>query len=281
MTHDAARFLSRSCRVLADVLLREWRGVIAGPFRALRGRGPLGVSLGLFATVAVVGLHAYQQTETGAAVLRVVSEVRADQPLALSLLRTPVSLFVPAQDLPAWGGLPRLFLAFALAELAFGRIRTLVVAYAATLSGTLGARVMVAVGPGEPGLPADAAHAVDTGASAAIVGLFAFAAVTLRAPLLFLAAVVPTVTGSIAEPNLAGREHLVAVAFAMVFALLLEKSRFRAPEPLAPSPAPAPAAARCQWALPESAEVDQEVGHGDSRRAGSGGRGGHRGDPRG
>ncbi|ATL28925.1 putative integral membrane protein [Streptomyces formicae] len=264
MTHAAARFLSRFRRVVVESLVREWRGVIVGPFRALWERGPLGVSLALFATVAVIGLHAYQQTETGAAVLRVVSEVRADQPLALSLLRTPVSLFVPAQDLAVWGGLPRLFLAFALAELAFGRIRTLVVAYAATLAGTLGARVMIALGPGLLGLPADAAHAVDTGASAAIVGLFAFAAVTLRAPLLFLAAVVPTVVGSVAEPNLAGREHLVAVAAAMLLALFLKT---------------APAASRCQWALPESAAVDGEVGHGCSRRAGPGGLGGHRGDP--
>ncbi|MFE0175214.1 hypothetical protein ACFWZ2_23125 [Streptomyces sp. NPDC059002] len=208
--------------------------MIAGPFRTLRGRGPLGLSLALFATVAVIGLHAYQQTPTGESVLRVVSEVRADQPLPVSLLRTPVSVFVPAQDLAVWGGLPRLFLAFALAELAFGRIRTLVVAYAATLAGTLGARVMIALGPDRLGLPADAAHAVDTGASAAIVGLFAFAAVTLRAPLLFLAAVVPTVMGSLAELNLAGREHLVAVVAAMVFALLLEKSRFRVPVPGSP-----------------------------------------------
>ncbi|QEU93298.1 hypothetical protein [Streptomyces kanamyceticus] len=254
-------FWIRSGRALVACLLREWRGVIAGPFRALGERGPLGISLALFATVAVIGLHAYQQTPTGESVLRVVSEVRADQPLALSLLRTPVSVFVPAQDLAVWGGLPRLFLAFALAELAFGRIRTLAVAYAATLAGTLGARVMIAIGPGPLGLPADAAHAVDTGASAAIVGLFAFSAVTLRAPLLFLAAVVPTVLGSIAEPNLAGREHLVAVAVAMLLAVLLKVSR-------------------CQWPLTESAGVDQEVGHDCSRRTEPGGRVGHRGDPR-
>ncbi|MEU6990663.1 hypothetical protein ABZ953_08410 [Streptomyces sp. NPDC046465] len=204
-------------------LVREWREVVVGPVRRLRARGPAGVSLALLATVAVVGLHEFQQTPTGADVLRVISEVQADQPVWLSLLRTPVSLFVPAVDLPAWGGLPRLFLAFALAELVFGRIRTLAVAYTATLAGTLGARVMIALGPDRLGLPADAAHAVDTGASAAIVGLYAYTAVALRAPVLFLVAVVPTVAGSVADLDLAGREHLVAVAVAVIVAGVLHR----------------------------------------------------------
>ncbi|WP_369217808.1 hypothetical protein, partial [Streptomyces flavofungini] len=199
-----------------DALLHEWRHVVAGPCRRLRKRGPLGVLLGLVAVVAVVGLHEFQRTAAGEGVVRVLSEVRADQPLWLSLLRSPVALFVPAADLPAWGGLPRLFLAFALAELAFGRLRTLVVAYAVTLTGTLYARVLTAIGPERTGLPADAAHAVDTGASAAIVGLFAYAAVALRAPVLFAAAVVPTVYGSIVDPGLAGHEHLIAVAAALL-----------------------------------------------------------------
>ncbi|MEU5899917.1 MULTISPECIES: hypothetical protein [Streptomyces] len=240
-------------------VLHEWRSVVATPCRRLRERGPLGVSLAVFACVAVIGLHEFQQTAAGAGVVRVLSEVRADQPVWLTLLRTPVSLFVPAVDLPAWGGLPRLFLAFALAELLFGRVRTLVVAYAVTLAGTLGARVMIALGPGRLGVPAEAAHTVDTGASAAIVGLFAYTAVAVRSPLLFLAAVVPTVTGSIAELNLAGREHLIAVAVAMVLGIVSRGDR-------------------CQWPLPGSRAPDQhaaqdgkagddgEAGQGDSRR---------------
>ncbi|MEU1130737.1 hypothetical protein ABZ383_12875 [Streptomyces sp. NPDC005900] len=203
-----------------EALVREVRDVVVVPWRGLRSRGPLGVSLALCAVLAVTGLHAFQQTAVGADVLRVVSEVRADQPLWLTLLRTPVSLFVPAVDLPVWGGLPRLFLAFALAELLFGRARTLVVAYAVTLAGTLGARVMIALGPDRLGLPGSAAHAVDTGASAAIVGLFAWTAVVLRAPVLFVVAVVPTVMGSFADPGLAGREHLVAVAVAVLLGVV-------------------------------------------------------------
>lgn len=267
--------VSRPARWCRNAVLHEWRNVVAGPCRRLWERGPLGVSLAALATVAVIGLHEFQQTAAGAGVVRVISEVRADQPLWLSLLRTPVSVFVPAVDLPAWGGLPRLFLAFALAELVFGRVRTLVVAYAVTLAGTLGARVMIALGPDRLGLPAEAAHTVDTGASAAIVGLFAYTAVALRAPLLFLAAVVPTVAGSIAEPNLAGREHLVAVAVAMILAVVLHGRAGAAHRGAGAAHHGPP----CQWPLTESDGGDQEVGHDGSRRGRPTGRRGDRSDP--
>ncbi|MEU1331000.1 hypothetical protein [Streptomyces sp. NPDC005865] len=202
----------------------EWRAVVVRPLRRLWERGLRGVSLAVFGALAVIGLHAFQQTGVGGGVVGFVGEVRGDQPLWVTLLRTPVSMFVPAVDLPVWGGLPRLLLAFALAELLFGRIRTLAVAYTVTLAGTLGARLMVALGPERlGGLPADVAHAVDTGTSAAIVGLFAYTSVALRAPLLFLAAVVPTVTGSIRDLDLAGREHLIAVAVAVAIGGVLHR----------------------------------------------------------
>ncbi|MEU8958768.1 hypothetical protein AB0C93_31270 [Streptomyces sp. NPDC048518] len=206
------------------VLVHEWREVVVRPLGRLWGRGVRGVSVAVFGALAVIGLHAFQQTGVGGGVVRFVSEVRGDQPLWVTLLRTPVSMFVPAVDLPVWGGLPRLLLAFALAELLFGRIRTLAVAYTVTLAGTLGARLMLALGPERlGGLPADVAHAVDTGTSAAIVGLFAYTSVALRAPLLFLAAVVPTVTGSIRDLDLAGREHLIAVVVAVALGGVLHR----------------------------------------------------------
>lgn len=220
-----ARLVRRGGRVL----VREWRAVVVRSVERLRERGLRGVSLAVFGALAVIGLHAFQQTGVGGGVVGFVSEVRADQPLWVSLLRTPVSMFVPAVDLPVWGGLPRLFLAFALAELAFGRIRTLAVAYTVTLAGTLGARLMVALGSERlGGLPADVAHAVDTGTSAAIVGLFAYTSVVLRAPLLFLAAVVPTVVGSVRDLDLAGREHLLAVAVAVALGGVLHRRGRRA-----------------------------------------------------
>ncbi|MEV7618365.1 hypothetical protein [Streptomyces sp. NPDC089799] len=182
-------------------------------------RGLTGISVALLAVVAVIGLHALDQTRHGGAFVQVIAGVRGDQPVLLVLLRTPVSLFVPARDLSAWPGLPQLFIAFALAQLSLGRTRTVLVAYASTLAGTFSARIMIALGPYWWGLPAETAHVVDTGPSAAIVALFTHVAVVRRAPVLFLVTGGSMILRSIAEPNLAGREHLVAIAVAIALGL--------------------------------------------------------------
>ncbi|WP_138960903.1 hypothetical protein [Streptomyces sp. YIM 121038] len=198
---------------IRGVLRREWQGVAVAAWRELRSRGAAGVALAVGGTLAMLVLHGLEQIPDPDRVVRMLGEVRADQPLWQSLLRTPLSVFIPTRDQPPWGGIPRLVLAFGLAQLLVGWRRTLLVAYGATLAGTLGARVMIAIGPGHwAGVPASYAHDVDTGASAAVVGLFTYLAVRLRAPVLCLAFVVPTVVGSLLNPNLAGREHLVAVA---------------------------------------------------------------------
>ncbi|MEI5098787.1 hypothetical protein RB200_09115 [Streptomyces sp. PmtG] len=218
--HGRRRPLARVRRALRA----EWRRVPVAAWRELRARGAGGVFLALSGTAAMLVLHGLEQIPASDAVVRFLGEVRADQPLWQSLLRTPLSVFIPTREQPPWGGVPRLVLAFGLAQLLIGWRRTLLVAYGATLAGTLAARVMVAIGPGHwAGVPASYASAVDTGASAAIVGLFTYLAVRLRAPVLCLAMVVPTVVGSFLKPNLAGREHLVAVTAVALATLLLAR----------------------------------------------------------
>lgn len=213
-------------RRLRAALRAEWQCLCLAAWRELRGRRTAGVSLAVTAALAMICLHELQQIPSSDRVVRRFSEVRADQPLWQSLLRTPVSVLVPTRDQPVWGGLPRLLLSLGLAQLLIGWKRTLLIAYAATLAGTLSARVMVAIGPDHfAGVPAAYAHDVDTGASAAVVGLFTYLAVRLRAPVLCLLTVVPTVVGSILKPNLAGREHLVAVTLVLVLALVQEHRR--------------------------------------------------------
>ncbi|GAA2471954.1 hypothetical protein ACFPFX_11600 [Streptomyces mauvecolor] len=216
----AERSLKSFVRFLGRNLLREFRSIVAEPVRELVRRGLSGILIAILASAAVLSLHAVDQHRTGAVLVRLVSHVRGDIPLPLVLLRTPLSLFVPARDMPALPGIPVLFLGFALAQLVLGRRRTLVVACAVSLAGTLSARVMIAVGPRWWGLPPEAAHVVDTGASAAVVGLFAHIATVKRAPVLFFFAVTPTVIRSFEKPNLAGREHIVAITFAVVLGFL-------------------------------------------------------------
>ncbi|MFF4182490.1 hypothetical protein ACFYZ9_04810 [Streptomyces sp. NPDC001691] len=233
----AERSLKRFVRFLGRNLLREFRAIVVQPVRALVRHGLSGVLVAIVASAAVLSLHAVDQYRTGATLVRLTSHVRGDIPLLLVLLRTPLSLFVPARDLPALPGIPVLFIGFALAQLVLGRTRTLVVAYAVSLAGTLSARVMIAVGPRWWGLPPEAAHVIDTGASAAVVGLFAHIATVKRAPVLFLFAVTPTVIRSFEKPNLAGREHIVAITVAVLLGFLATRRAGKAQPPAVERPA--------------------------------------------
>ncbi|MFI2433511.1 hypothetical protein [Streptomyces sp. NPDC018693] len=244
---------SRAARRTRRTLCGEWQGIVVGPVRELRRRGPSALLLAVVACVGVTFFHAIAQHPTGETAVRLLGGVRGDLPLWLALLRTPVSLYVPALDLPVWAGLTQLFLAFALAEVVLGRRRTLVIAYATTLAGTLTARVMIAVGPGwwGFGLPPEAGQVLDTGPSAAVVGLFTYISVIRRAPVVFVLTGGSMIIEAIVKPNLAGREHLVAVAAAIVLGLLHGRAqawRARARQWLrgtrpAPRPATAPRSA--------------------------------------
>ncbi|MFE1923224.1 hypothetical protein ACFW91_11720 [Streptomyces asoensis] len=220
---------SRALAFVGRTLRREWYGIVVDPLRQLRRRGPAALLLAFVACAGVIFFHAIAQHRTGATAVRVLGGVQGDLPLWLALLRTPVSLYVPALDLPVWAGITQLFLAFALAELALGRRRTLLIAYASTLAGTLSARVMMAMGPGRwgLGLPPEIGQVLDTGPSAAVVGLFTYLSVVRRAPVVFTLTGGSMVLESIAKPNLAGREHLIAVAAALVLGLLHERGRRR------------------------------------------------------
>ncbi|MGW3460832.1 hypothetical protein ACWDE9_15095 [Streptomyces olivaceoviridis] len=214
--------LARLARFTGRTLRGEWHAIVVDPVRRLARRGLSGLLLAFVAACGVIFFHGIAQHPTGALWVERLGGVRAELPLWLSLLRTPVSLYVPALDLPVWAGITQLFLAFALAELALGRARTLVIAYATTLAGTLAARLMIVLGPGwwGFGLPPEAGQVLDTGPSAAVVGLFTYLSVVRRAPVVFTLTGGSMVWESIAVPNLAGREHLIAVAAAIVLGLL-------------------------------------------------------------
>jgi hypothetical protein len=226
---QSRRGLWRVAACVGRTLRGEWYGIVVEPVRQLRRRGLPALSLGFVAAFGVIFFHALAQRPTGAVVVRLLGGVEGDLPLWLALLRTPVSLYVPALDLPVWGGITSLFLAFALAELTLGRARTLVISYATTLAGTLMVRLMIALGPGWGGLglPPGTGQVLDTGPSAAVVGLFTYLAVVRRAPVVFVLTGGSMVWESIAVPNLAGREHLIAVGTAILLALFHGRGRKR------------------------------------------------------
>ncbi|MGY5045151.1 hypothetical protein ACWDE0_05760 [Streptomyces sp. 900105755] len=164
--------------------------------------------------VCLTALLQFAQNQSwGYGFVQDVGAVRVADPLWASLSRTPLSLFVPALDLPVWGALAQVLVVFGLAEVCLGWWRTLVVAYAATLAGTLYARTGVALGPHGPlGLPASDARVVDTGPSAAVVGLAVYLGWRYGAYVTAGAVAAAMAVEVAVKDNLAGKEHLAAIA---------------------------------------------------------------------
>ncbi|MFI6283533.1 hypothetical protein ACIBCM_02050 [Streptomyces sp. NPDC051018] len=212
---------------------REWGPLYAVLRTALAERGWRAVPMTLAAVCLTALFQLTQNQGWGYGFVRGVGFVRAEDPLWLALLRTPLSLFVPALDLPVWGALAQILLVFGIAEIALGRLRTLVVAYVSTLAGTLYARIGIAAGPDGPfGLPADDARIVDTGPSAAVVGLAVVVCWRFRAWFTGALVIAAMVVEVIVKPNLAGKEHLAAIAGALVLCAIAGVRQRRAAQRL-------------------------------------------------
>ncbi|MFJ6211991.1 hypothetical protein ACIQGZ_01415 [Streptomyces sp. NPDC092296] len=209
--------------LLGRAAAAEWGELWAAVGGRLARRRLAAVPLALTATLLVLLFDLVQQLPGGAGFVERVGVVRAGLPLELELLRTPLSLFVPALDLPVWGALAQVLVVFAVAEIVLGRPLALFVAYAGTVAGTLYARVAVDVGPGGfLGLPATDALVRDAGPSAAVVALAICAAWRARAWFTGAAVVALMGTEAAVLPNLAGLEHLAAIAAAVLIAALGE-----------------------------------------------------------
>ncbi|GAA3844676.1 hypothetical protein ACFS5L_00030 [Streptomyces phyllanthi] len=206
----------------------EW-GALYGTVRtALLERGPRAVPLALTGVCLAAVLHFAHGRAWGYGFVEAVGAVRAEDPLWLALLRTPLSLFVPALHLPVWGALLQILCVFGIAEICLGRWRALAVAYGATLAGTLYARVGVALGPDVPlGLPASDAGVVDTGPSAAVVGLAVVVGLRHRAYVTAALVIVAMVVEVLVKENLAGKEHLAAIAAVLVVSAVTKWRQWR------------------------------------------------------
>ncbi|WP_406836957.1 hypothetical protein ACICHK_12605 [Streptomyces sp. AHU1] len=199
----------------------EWGLLYATVRRALRANGWRAVPMTLGAVCLTAALQFVQNQSWGYRLVQDTGSVRAEDPLRLALLRTPLSLFVPALDLPVWGALAQILVVFGIAEICLGWWRTLVIAYVATLAGTLYARVGIALGPHRPlGLPGADALVVDTGPSAAVVGLAVFLGWRHRAYATAGVVIGAMVTEVIVKDNLAGKEHLAAIAAVLALCAL-------------------------------------------------------------
>ncbi|MFE3582932.1 hypothetical protein [Streptomyces vinaceus] len=186
-----------------------------------------------------------QNTSWGFQPVQNLGSVKAADPLWLALLRTPLSLFVPALDLPVWGALAQILLVFGISEICIGWWRTLVIGYVATLAGTTYARIGLSLGADHPfGLPVSDRVVNDTGPSAAVVGLAIYVCWRYRAYLTGAIVIAVMIGEVLVKDNLAGKEHLAAIAAVMALCVVRakwgpERSRVplgRRPPPAAPLP---------------------------------------------
>ncbi|MEV4612279.1 hypothetical protein AB0K43_06685 [Kitasatospora sp. NPDC049258] len=209
--------------IAGRVAVAEWGNLFAVVRGHVVRRRFASVPLATAATLLILVFSIVQHLPGGAKVVTGIGVVKASLPLDVSLLRTPLSLYVPALDLPVWGALAQVFLVFGLAEIVLGRRLTLVVAYVCTLAGTLFARVGVAIGPDHLfGFPQWVAHVRDTGPSAAVVALAVCVAFRTRAWWTGGVVALVMVAEAVVLPNLAGLEHVVALLTAVLIAAAVE-----------------------------------------------------------
>ncbi|MFE1309779.1 hypothetical protein [Streptomyces sp. NPDC058755] len=199
-------------RTLAHWARAEW-GLLYVTVREpllKRRRRAIPMTLGVVCLTAL--LQFVQNRPWGYQIVQNMGAVRAEDPLGLALARTPLSLFVPALDLPVWGALAQILFVFGIAEVCLGWWRTLAIAYVATLAGTLYARVGVTLGAHAPfGLPWTDGQVVDTGPSAAVVGLAVYVSWRYGAYATAGAVTLSMVVEVLLKENLAGKEHLAAL----------------------------------------------------------------------
>lgn len=208
---------------LKRAVVAEW-GTLFGTVREHVARKRFAsIPLATTATFLILLFSIVQHLPGGERFVTHIGVVKAGLPIDVSLLRTPLSLYVPALDLPVWGALAQVLVVFGVAEIVLGRRMTLIVAYLCTLAGTFFARVAVELGPEHAfGLPAKVAQYRDTGPSAAVVALAICIAWKSRAWFTGAAVVGAMAGEAIVLPNLAGREHVVAILTALVLAATAE-----------------------------------------------------------
>ncbi|MFJ5679470.1 hypothetical protein [Streptomyces sp. NPDC093097] len=225
------RAARRGAAALRHAARAEWGPLLTTVRSTLAVRRLRAIPLTLTAVCLTSSLHLVQKQSWGLHTVQNIGSVQAYEHLWLALLRTPLSLFVPALDLPVWGALVQILVVFGAAEICLGRWQTLLVAYAATLAGTTYARIGLWIGPDSPiGLPDADKFVVDTGPSAAVVGLAVVVCWRYRARLTCVAVVVAMVVEvAFIKNNLAGKEHVAAVLVVLAVCVVWDRWRPRTP----------------------------------------------------
>jgi hypothetical protein len=196
----AAGFLAEFAR-LRVVVTTRWRE-----------RGLRGFVLTAVISSAVIAAWLLDHTTARTVVTACCGE-RVGGHLSTAFIRLPGSLVAPAPMLPVWGSVIQVLLAFGLAEAAVGILRTTAVVATSQIIATLAGRYFVWYAPvALGGLASSWRTAIDTGPSAATVGLAVYLAIVLGCPRIGGVVIAGVAVALVFAPSsaLAWREHLVA-----------------------------------------------------------------------
>jgi hypothetical protein len=214
---------SRAALTVARSIGRDFRTVFSRPIRLLRERKLMAIP-GTVVCVAIIALFALLQHFPGGLTLMLdVAGVHQAEPLWEVLLQLPLSMFAPAPMLPAWGAMLQVALAFGISECWLGWRRMIMIAVVTSAVTSMAARVMVFIqSTFSIGTPEIDNWQLDTGPSVAVVALLVYLALRLRT--YWIVAVTAVSMGGEAAilPNLAGREHLVAISLGFLTYFVLD-----------------------------------------------------------
>ncbi|WP_194895500.1 hypothetical protein [Catenulispora pinisilvae] len=195
------------------------------PVRELRTRKLMAIPCTLLCVLTIGILWILELNRPhGLAFVLDVAGVRQGEPIWKLLPQLPLSLFAPAPDLPAWGAMTQVLIAFGIAECWLGWKRMIMIAMITSAVTSMAARVMVYASNWlHIGTPQIDNFQVDTGPSVAVVSLLIYLALRLRTYWVVALTAVSMGGEAAILPNLAGREHLVAISLGIITYFLLDR----------------------------------------------------------
>ncbi|WP_370379120.1 hypothetical protein [Catenulispora sp. GAS73] len=215
----------RAAVAVARTFVRDMVVFFSVPVREVRTKHLMAIpaTLTCVATIGVLWILELIRP-TGLAFVLDVAGVRQGEPIWKLLPQLPLSLFAPAPDLPAWGAMAQVLIAFGIAECWLGWKKMIAIAMITSAVTSMAARVMVYASNWlHIGTPQIDNFQVDTGPSVAVVSLLIYLALRLRTYWVVALTAVSMGGEAAILPNLAGREHLVAISLGIITYFLLDR----------------------------------------------------------
>jgi hypothetical protein len=183
--------------------------VLFGPaLGAVRRRRLRDLWLGSAAATLVTILALAFRTPSGHAFLTAYAITRPGDPLYITLVKLPLSMFAPAALLPFWFAVMQVFVVYALVQALVGVRRTLLVAVTGHAVATMSTHMWILLGP-PIGIGHGFDHFGDAGPSVAVISLLAYAVVACRASWLAIGLIAYHAIEIGIFNGVAQREHLI------------------------------------------------------------------------